>query len=514
VPGNDTRAVATIGLVALIGIVTMLAATRFGIGVSPDSTVYLEAARNLAHGDGLVALTGASNELKPLTHYPPLYSALLAFFGSRGVSAESAARWLNAALFGANVMLVGLAIRMFAPESFSLPVLGAFLTLAAPDLLAAHSFALTEPLFIFLTLIGLLCLATFVGSKKRAFLIGAAVAIALSMLTRYVGIASLIACVLALVALNGRDVRRRLTDAILLGAIACVPLGLWIIQNRLQAGGATDRQFLFHPVKLQQLISGASTVASWFMAGKVRGPIRPIVFGIELIVIAVVVLFLLRRGGNNGKSSSRLPHVLLLFILVYVGFLVFTASFVDADTVFDNRSLAPVHVAVLILGLWFGRTLYVGSPPRTLRVALVVVALALVTSYGIRGVKWLLEVRRDGQGYAGRAWRDSATISRIKTLNTDVPIYSNGYDAIYYLGRRPAMYLPQEINHGTGVVNANYELEIANMKNDLQRHGGFLIYFNNLAERSFLPSESELKERLSLRLLANEPDGSIYAVEN
>ena len=58
------------GLLAMVGVGTMLAATRFGIGVTPDSTVYLEAARNLSNGDGLLALTGTT-ELTPLTHYPP-----------------------------------------------------------------------------------------------------------------------------------------------------------------------------------------------------------------------------------------------------------------------------------------------------------------------------------------------------------------------------------------------------------------------------------------------------------
>jgi hypothetical protein len=510
----DKKVAATIGMLALLGVVTMLNATRFGIGVTPDSTVYLEAARNLSNGDGLVALTGTSNELKPLTHYPPLYPSLLALIASMGISVESAARWLNALLLGFNVILLGLSTRMFAPESFALPVLGAWLTLAAPDLLASHSFALSEPLFIFLTMIGLLCLATYVGSRNRTILLAAAGAIALSMLTRYVAIASLIAGTVALLSPNGRDVRRRLGDAMVFGAIACAPLGLWMIRNRLEAGGAADRQLVFHPVKLTKLISAASTVASWFMVGKVRGPIRPIVFGVEFVVVAVAVFFLLRSPRHDARSSPVLPHVLLLFIIAYGIFLIFTASFVDADTVLDHRSMAPVHVAVTVLGLWVGRTIYLRSQSRLLRVALAVVALAFATSYSLRGAKWLLAVRHDGQGYAARGWRDSDTISRIRSLRPDAPLYSNGYDSIYYLAGRRARYLPEKINPGTDLANANYELEIESMKNELKSHGGFLIFFNTFPERSFLPSESELRERLRLRLFAAESDGSIYMIED
>lgn len=77
-------------LAALAAVVVWLA-TPFGIGVTPDSTVYIDAAHNLLHGRGVVVLT-ASGEVKPLNHYPPLYPAVLATLGLVGVSLETAAR--------------------------------------------------------------------------------------------------------------------------------------------------------------------------------------------------------------------------------------------------------------------------------------------------------------------------------------------------------------------------------------------------------------------------------------
>jgi hypothetical protein len=97
-------------------------------------------------------------------------------------------------------------------------------------------------------------------------------------------------------------------------------------------------------------------------------------------------------------------------------------------------------------------------------------------------------------------------------LPSGVPIYSNGYDAIYYLTSRRAILIPERIVHGTGQPNVNYDREIEKMRDDLREHNGFLVYFDTLPERWSLASESELRERLSLRLAAAESDGSIYSV--
>src|SRR6267143_4110417 len=109
--GRDARAtnktLIIVAVIAVAGILFVLLATRFGAGISPDSTVYLDAARSLLRGAGLSVMSGRSSELIPLTHYPPLYPALLALIGKSGMPLESAARVLNAVLFGANAALAG-----------------------------------------------------------------------------------------------------------------------------------------------------------------------------------------------------------------------------------------------------------------------------------------------------------------------------------------------------------------------------------------------------------------------
>lgn len=529
---------AVVILLALGGSVALLAATRFGIGIYPDSVVYLDAASSLSHGAGLSVFSELSTASKPLTHFPPLYSSVLALIGVTGVDLSTAARWLNAFLFGANILIVGLMIRRYARDSFWLPVLGSFIALAAPDIVGAHSFALSEALFILLTMIGLHWLTIYSDSQRRAVLVAAALAIGMSVLTRYIGAASICAGTLVVLIFRSRDshqqsasaqparsptisysrwnLRTALTDAVIFGSIACAPMGLWAVRNRFAAGRATDQPFVFHPIRLHHFVAAFSTVAQWLLLDKVRHNLRAIGFLAEVIAIIVLTVYLLwqrRRAGISEKAgaSARLPYILTLFIVCYLALMIFSLSFVDASIVFDSRHLVPVHVAVVVLVFCLGWRLYVPLKHlRSARLLIIVPALVLAVFHGVRGVRWFESTRHDGQGYASREWRESPTIALVEGLPPGGPIYSNGFDAIYYLTGRRALSIPEKTVYLTGEANPKYDVEIERIRNDLQIHKGAFVYFETLPERSFLPSERELRTQLHLIPTATVADGSIY----
>jgi hypothetical protein len=109
---REKHTIAVLLLLAAMGAICVFYATAWGVGVSPDSTLYLEAARNLLRGHGLT-ITTLDNLTRPLTHYPPLYPYLLYAGGRLGIDPMDGARWLSALLFGANIFLVGYAILKF-----------------------------------------------------------------------------------------------------------------------------------------------------------------------------------------------------------------------------------------------------------------------------------------------------------------------------------------------------------------------------------------------------------------
>lgn len=64
-------------LVAAGACTLVWANTRWGVGLRGDSYAYISGARNLADGLGYSRVSGGG-EVKPITHFPPLFSLLLA----------------------------------------------------------------------------------------------------------------------------------------------------------------------------------------------------------------------------------------------------------------------------------------------------------------------------------------------------------------------------------------------------------------------------------------------------
>ena len=92
-----------LGACALLGGGVLLHSSRWGLGLSPDSVVYIGAARSLLAGHGFT-LPAESALFSPITHYPPLYSSLLAVTGSVAADPLNGAIWLNVAAFSVNIL--------------------------------------------------------------------------------------------------------------------------------------------------------------------------------------------------------------------------------------------------------------------------------------------------------------------------------------------------------------------------------------------------------------------------
>jgi hypothetical protein len=242
-----------------------------------------------------------------------------------------------------------------------------------------------------------------------------------------------------------------------------------------------------------------STVSQWLLLGKVLAPVRVVGFALQLLVLAAVAVYALRRLPRESEGDNlRLIWLLGLFAGIYLLVLIFTASFVDADTVFDSRSLLPVHVAVIIVAIFLARAAYLNDKSGFIKPGLILFVMVMIISHSWRlreivGRNW-----RDGQGYASRSWTNSASINVARNLELDIRIYSNGYDPINYLTNKRAILIPEKTNHGTSRPNSDYDQELRMMREEIIANRAALIYFSNLGERTYLPSATELEEGLSL----------------
>jgi hypothetical protein len=266
-------------ILALIGVIAVLFATSSGIGISPDSTVYIGAARNLLQGRGLSESTASGT--KPLTHFPPLLPSLLAVGGLLGVEPLAGARWLNAILFGATILLGGLLIRLYTRGALWAALLGSFLLLTSHDMLLIHSMAWTEPLFLYFGFLGLALLAAHFDGRNT--LVASSVAVAFAFLARYSGVAFVMTGIAGILLLERNTFRKRIGDAVIFGVISCGPMALWMAGNVFATGAPTSRHLAVHPVTYTHLQQALVTVSQWGIPG--RG--RSLLVFIALVAIAV-----------------------------------------------------------------------------------------------------------------------------------------------------------------------------------------------------------------------------------
>ncbi|HEY9153407.1 MAG TPA: hypothetical protein VIN60_11010, partial [Anaerolineales bacterium] len=170
-----------VGLVGIMAFALIIWITPYGAGVSPDSTIYIGAAKSLLAGKGF-SING-----EPIIFYPPLYALLLAAIGLLENNLVQAARILNAALFGINVCLIALAVYLITERDWMASGCATGLFLSSAPLLELHSYAWSEPLFITLTLASIILLSRYVTQPKLHYLVLSSLSLGLALTTRYIG---------------------------------------------------------------------------------------------------------------------------------------------------------------------------------------------------------------------------------------------------------------------------------------------------------------------------------------
>ncbi len=346
----------------------LLAATRWGIGVSYDSVFYLSAADNLLHGLGLSRL-GGGGEVIPLTHFPPLYPLLLAA-GSwlSPLSTSAVARWMAAFLFTGLVTISGLIVKKFTNSAIAGAATGVIVA-SSPVLLEVDAWAMSEGLYLVCLLGALWLLAAYLSDDSWGHLLGAALVTGAAYATRYVG-ASLLATGLIVVWLAGNRPRTaRLVRMCVYGVGSAIPALVWMVRNILLTGMTTNRTLLFHPIGRDKLSEAAHTLASLALPDGLAFRLR---LAVTLIALAALA-FLLVEGMVAGPKrpapaawdgASQLAGVFVLHAFIYTALLVVSLSFLDASTRLDDRILSPIWLLIIVLaGLGAGRWLSAGARP-------------------------------------------------------------------------------------------------------------------------------------------------------
>jgi hypothetical protein len=472
-------------LIAALGMWMLKDATPYGLGLRTDSSQYINGARNLLAGDGYTRTSGGG-ELKPITHFPPMFSGLIAFVGLSGLEALRAARLLVILLYGGGAVLIGwLAYRLTKIPLIALA--GAFLFAVSGTFLNVYAWVMSEPLFVFLWLAVFICLDLYWQHRKPWLLVLMGALCGVAYLTRYVGVLLFIACAAALFLAEGTW-KQRLRSLGIMAATFLVPVLAWSIRNIIRIGSPTNRRLAFHPIGYDKIQEGLNSFWNWLLPDQ-WVPFynqTPTLFAIifycllagGMVWLIIEAIRLLRAAGRKvGVSPVRVTlFAIALSPIIYIAMTLFSISFYDAATAFEHRILIPIYLSVMLLILVGLGWLYhrKGLAPRLI-VGALLLAAAWVSYTQAKTQVYLLS--RDGLGYANTTLRGSEVIDVIKSLPAELILYSNEPQLVYLVANRITYMTPVFFDSIAYEYRDTYQADLMTMREQIEADQALLVYF-------------------------------------
>ncbi len=442
--------------ICLLGAAAVFYGTAWGPWTDDDSAEYIEAARNLAAGEGLV-LIRASGRVSPLASRPPLYAIVLSLAPWLGIDILAFARWLDINLYaGFLFLLVPVLYRMIGRPW---PVLLLSLTtLVSPFMLKAFTSGLAEPLHFVLATASLLLLVAYLRSKRLKELILSAILAGLSTLARLSGLAVMGTGALLVLTLGGKRFRTRMARGLLYGLISSIVILPWIID--VMARGSTPGVYNFSLEDLWGHLAGVRVgFAALFwnylpFSRLLPAPPYRVQLFVSLVVGATLLVLLglairerIRRLGQDWHNSTPWHLVLAfgLYALIYVGVFLFSHLFMTISrALVIARHLTALELGIFVSGIML---VYVLLDHYKLTRASPWIALSLVLGLSLpmarSGFKLLSDLHAHGRGHTHKSWHQSEVIPYLRSLPQDVPLISNEIEAIIIWTNRKAYRVPE-----------------------------------------------------------------------
>lgn len=493
-------------------------ATRYGLGLSPDSVAYIKGAEGLLTGKGTDYMS---------VQWPPLYPLMLALFNYVGNhDLLLGARLLNASLIGLNFWLITQLLIRYININRWMACLMAFAISLHEVLVYVEFYAWSEPLVIATILINLIIIEKYINceDKNKALLEGGLILFAtLSVYTRYIGVnVALINAVVVLLFIGQVNIFSRMWRAAVQVIIPLVIIYPWLAwHTAVDDNNATQRGLQFHPISTEKIINGFINIGKWLYpsSSKIDGFAPPLLLLITGLIVVLLVIFTVIYAGIKlvvafkernqickikikiKNKNIMLFGVIGLFIILYVGFLIFSISFVDRKLLLDNRFLAPVFIPVILLLLGL-ISLISKLIVRYTLFGLFVIVMAF--SY-INLRSWLLISYFDGIEINSRININKSIYKKIKTFSTQCQFYSDQPWTISLYFDKKVRWLPTEILFGTGLINKKYQSEIESLKENTN-----LVMVENKED----PIISKIDALAGLERIYDDKDGIVWKNNN
>jgi len=488
-------------IAAIAGFLIIYIYTRHsGVGISPDSVTYLSTARNL-HSRGLPI----DFDDKHLVIFPLFYPIFLSTFIF--ITAQDPlvfAPILNASLFAITIYTCGWMIQRFSIHVRWYKEILLSCLVVSPCMIEIYSMMWSETIFLFLLLLFIILLSSYLNAPSIKNLIFVSCIVSLTCVTRYAGITLIGAGGLIIILSPDLSLRKKILHGSLFALIASSLLIANFVHNHAHSSTLTGIREKSITSFFYNIYYFGYVLCDWLPLPENRFTIN--VLAALFLLTAFTLAFLQRLKKKIHFNSYE--NISLLFFVVYGMFMILSATFSRYE-LFSSRLVSPAFIPMLFGGSSLIMQSIKNASSEKKRLRVTVIVLFIFSAFQINQLKDDFE-NHDGikdagvPGYTEDPWNKDSEIVNFLRKNAKYfqpcyILYSNADDAVYFFTGMHCDMLPHNI----------LEQE---KKDFLSEKKCYVIWFEDSNNSELMSLEETLRSK-NMAILYQFSNGAIYITQ-
>ena len=437
----DTFIAAILGFIAV-----QLYCSYSGIGISPDSIMYISAARSLNTNGTLQTF----NHI-PIVDFPvfyPMFLGIIKFITRIDPVAFGAV--LDGLMFAILIYISGWIMHRFVPGSRVYKWLVLVAIILSPALLQVYSYLWSETLFILETLFFLVAFRQYLLKHTVKALVVAALIAAISCVTRYAAVTIVGTGGLLLLLDRVLPLKKKIVHIIIYGFVCISLLVSNLLFNAFMSGTTTGPREPSITSFGKNLYYFGTVMCDWMGFTPEQYYLATPVATIMLVgFIAALAYNYFRRHLNSFENLA------ITFALVYGLFILISSTFSRYERI-NHRLLAPIFIPALWGYTSWGLLLLKKIASTTTR--RIVAAVFISMMLGFITKEFLIDKDRYSDqvtdeygvpGYTSNDWLESPFRAYLKHIDKSmfkpgVTIYTDAHEAVYFFSGMSSYLVPHK----------------------------------------------------------------------
>ncbi|WMJ73681.1 hypothetical protein RCC89_10975 [Cytophagaceae bacterium ABcell3] len=411
----------------LVTLVFLLLTRNFGLGIEIDAVHFLYAAQNIP-----TKFTKPNNDF--FIDWPPLYPLVLSIYqlGAPKIPILDFTKYLHLFL----ILVSGLSslylLATFVKEKAYLYLASLVFAFSFP-LLLVHIFAWSEPLFITILMLIMVCIVRLQKSTNHLPFCFLLPLIFLLIMQRKSGIMFVPGIALVLLTLPNKAFKTKIIYSGFAALTGVVSYGLWQYYRKKFTGHMFGEAYWDLERLYLNPLETIDQLSTWFLPHQIPAYVR-------VSTLIVLAFFLYKsnivKGIFSEVNKSTVLKTALFLSGSYLIVLNLVLVYVHIADDFDDRILAPAYLPIFILLI--GMAYLIDQKKFTIKIRNISIPILLVFACWMlyptmRTAKHIIYLNQDGTGgYNHQTWNKNLVVQKAKTLESGVPIISTDNYALLY----------------------------------------------------------------------------------